>query len=128
MVLSTAVLTLVERALVQKHGGHVDQLSKALPAMDRYRVYSMLKLLIEGELRGEQVDALVAELQLKAKILEAGARKRGQSRLAACCAQIENACSAQWESEHYKRSMHNVYVQLREDIRETGARYYATGT
>ena len=67
---------LVPEQLVVKHGGHDDQLSQRYPVMDRFRVYSLIKLLLSDELSDEQLLQLKEVLLKKARILRDGARKR----------------------------------------------------
>jgi len=73
------------RELVVKHGGHTDQLSQALPAMDRFRIVSLLKLLVHEELEQAQVALARKELERKLRILGKGARKRGKDEEADMC-------------------------------------------
>lgn len=61
--------------LVVKYGGHHDQLSKALPVMDRFRLRALAKGL-EGGAFGPRWEAARRELVCKAEILAAGALKR----------------------------------------------------
>ncbi len=70
----------VSEALVEKFGGHSDQLSRSQPAMDRFRVYSMVKLLLEGGLHEQQIFQVLTTLQNKADVLALGAKKRGNQR------------------------------------------------
>lgn len=62
---------------VFKYGGHKDQLSQKLPAMDRFRVKSLL-----GRLKNEQVpyfrNKMVDVLRVKLSILIQGCEKRGK--------------------------------------------------
>ena len=68
----------VDEKLVAKYGGHADQLSRAHPAMDRFRVQTLNKLLIENpEMPARKRDAVLATLIEKAAIVVNGARKRG---------------------------------------------------
>ncbi len=64
--------------LVVKYGGHPDQLSKALPAMDRFRVLSLIKGFASG-LFDERPEPAYLELQRKLEILRAGASKRDRA-------------------------------------------------
>ncbi len=66
----------IELPFVTKHGGHDDQLSKSQPAMDRFRIYAIAKLLLYGELSEEQWGAACREMNEKAQILFVGAQKR----------------------------------------------------
>ncbi len=59
--------------LTVKHGGHADQLSKVIPAMDRFRLHALLCRW--RELPGHR-PTLEAAIRSKAEILMQGARKR----------------------------------------------------
>jgi glycosyltransferase involved in cell wall biosynthesis len=66
-----------EEKLIIKYGGHEDQLSQAYYAMDRFRVYSLDKLLgAMPELEAEKREAARDMLMRKAKIVHKGAKKR----------------------------------------------------
>lgn len=69
---------LLEEPLVIKRGGHFDQLSRRFWGMDRFRVASMVRLLLSGRLAAQQAQALVAVLERKCTILANGAAKRGR--------------------------------------------------
>ena len=69
---------LVDAALVVKHGGHADQLSRRYWGMDRFRVRSLANLLSGEELQREQRDAAVRVLARKCAVLAKGARRRGR--------------------------------------------------
>jgi len=72
----------IEQALITKYGGHEDQLSRKYPAMDRYRVRALHRLLEMESLSAEYFEAARATLQAKLDILHRGARKhRNQSLL-----------------------------------------------
>jgi len=72
----------IEQALITKYGGHEDQLSRKYPAMDRYRVRALHRLLEMESLSAEYFEAARATLQAKLDILHKGARKhRNQSLL-----------------------------------------------
>jgi glycosyltransferase involved in cell wall biosynthesis len=66
----------IETPLVVKYGGHADQLSAALPAMDRYRIQSMLKLVRETALRSDDLKEVWTVIHEKASVLLQGATKR----------------------------------------------------
>ncbi len=66
---------------VIKHGGHEDQLSYRYPAMDRFRVYAMLKLW-QQPLSIKQQQQLEPVLRKKLTILYQGAIKRQQQQTA----------------------------------------------
>lgn len=68
----------IDEALVIKHGGHIDQLSKRFPAMDRFRIRALLKMLDDPKLDSKYVPATVEMLRKKADVYLAGAVKRGR--------------------------------------------------
>lgn len=68
---------LVHQKLVKKHGGHSDQLSATVPALDRYRILSIVKLLRTGALDDAQAEAAKRVLQAKTRIYVKGSRNRG---------------------------------------------------
>ncbi len=73
----------VPEALVIKHGGHADQLSRTVPAIDRYRVRAIQRILTHRELPPDYRDAAIRELIKKCGILAAGSAKRGNRKEAA---------------------------------------------
>ncbi len=73
--LRVQIPTLPEKLTV-KRGGHSDQLSQKFPAMDRFRVLALEKILREELLTEGQKAALLAELEKKLRILSKGFRKR----------------------------------------------------
>jgi glycosyltransferase involved in cell wall biosynthesis len=68
----------IPRPLVVKRGGHGDQLSRRYEVMDRYRIRSLLKILNEGVLNGEQKRMTEEELRKKCLVVARGAEKRGR--------------------------------------------------
>jgi hypothetical protein len=65
----------IDRELIVKRGGHPGQLSKSMPAMDRFRIYSIIKILKSG-LSPEREKLAGAELKRKCAIVAKGALKR----------------------------------------------------
>jgi len=70
-------VALIAEPLVVKRGGHVDQLSRSMWGMDRYRIAALQKLLRSG-IRGPRRVAALDTLRRKVAILARGARKRGK--------------------------------------------------
>lgn len=66
----------VAQVLVTKFGGHADQLSKAFPVMDHYRLLALEKLLRLGGLSPSQEDLVRREIALKSAIVANGRLKR----------------------------------------------------
>ncbi len=68
---------LVPEPLTVKRGGHPDQLSRS-PALDRYRIRALEKIITSGLLSPAQRQAAVAMLKVKCGIYAGGCRKRGR--------------------------------------------------
>lgn len=68
---------LVDRLLLTRYGGHGDQLSRSVEAIDRFRVQSMQNLLNSDRLTPEQRLLTRRMLARKAGFVAEGARKRG---------------------------------------------------
>ncbi len=75
----TQPVGLVDRVLVRKRGGHEDQLS-VQPGLDRFRVLSLARIILSGELAPADLDAARAALAQKAAVFAAGCEKRGRDR------------------------------------------------
>ncbi len=71
------VLYLAE-PLIRKHGGHPDQLSRTVPALDRWRIRALVKILEQGELQAEDQRATLAMLRHKLTIYQRGVLQRGR--------------------------------------------------
>ena len=82
---------LVEKPLVVKRGGHPDQLSSCIPALDRFRIRALLKILADGAMTGEQRHLALDALSRKARVYVTGLKKRGNlEEAASILAAIEN--------------------------------------
>lgn len=71
----------IPEKLMVRHGGHRDQLSARYPAMDRFRVYSIVKLLADdgGALTPDYRSRAAAVALEKTRILHDGALKRDRA-------------------------------------------------
>ncbi len=69
---------LIDEELIIKYGGHADQQSRCIPALDRLRIKAICKSLDSEDLNNTQRTAAVAELQRKCRIYAAGCSKRGK--------------------------------------------------
>ena len=78
---------LIEEALIIKRGGHPDQLSR-MPALDRYRIAAIRKVLDNGCLSADQYRVALAALEGKCRVYSQGCAKRGRHREAAHVATI----------------------------------------
>ena len=70
---------LTEKPYAVKYGGHADQRSHEFPAMDRFRIYALKKILASGKLNPTQAEAAQKMLEEKEKIYNQGAFKRGRT-------------------------------------------------
>ncbi len=73
---------LIDQPLIVKRGGHADQLSR-MPALDKYRIRSICRLLDGDCLCAGQRDAATAMLKAKCTVYAQGCRKRGKTDAAA---------------------------------------------
>lgn len=73
---------LIREKLITRYAGHIDQLSSNYPLMDRFRLYSIIKMLIndKDKLTGSQAGEAGTAAIEKARILLAGSIKRGNDR------------------------------------------------
>ena len=71
----------VDENLIIKHGGHNDQLSQKYWGMDRFRVYSLEKLICSGELSPENKASTCKVLIAKILVLIKGGLKRNNKNL-----------------------------------------------
>lgn len=69
---------LIDQPLTIKRGGHPDQLSRTIPALDRFRIQALVKLLDSGRLTAQQYEQAFKELQTKCRIYGQGCLKRGK--------------------------------------------------
>lgn len=65
----------IDKALINKYGGHDDQLSQQYPAMDRYRIHALHRLLTTADLQAAYFRAAETTMLEKLEILINGARK-----------------------------------------------------
>ncbi|MFH1985093.1 MAG: glycosyltransferase [Pseudomonadota bacterium] len=68
---------LLPGAFIEKYGGHPDQLSR-MPALDRYRIQAICKVLDGAVLTAGQRAAALAMLERKCAVYAAGCRKRAR--------------------------------------------------
>jgi glycosyltransferase involved in cell wall biosynthesis len=69
---------LLAEPLLVKYGGHADQLSFTVEALDRYRIRAIAAMLESGLLKEEQKAAAVEVLERKSRIYAQGCAKRGR--------------------------------------------------
>ena len=71
-------VALLNEALMTRHGGHADQLSRKYWGMDRFRVQSLKKILANVSLHKEDEIAARRVMRKKCKILLKGFRRRNK--------------------------------------------------
>ena len=86
-------IPLLAEKLVVKYGGHADQLSRTIPALDLYRIRSLLKLVGGGLLTSSQKTLALATLERKSEIYLNGCRKRGRIEEVAAVEKLLNELS-----------------------------------
>ena len=69
---------LLDEPLVTRRGGHPDQLSATTPAIDRFRILALTKLLANERLSGARRDETVSVLAEKCGIYAGGLERRGK--------------------------------------------------
>lgn len=69
---------LLDTPLIEKRGGHEDQLSRA-PSLDRYRIQALGKIIAGGVLSPAQRTAAIDMMKTKCSIYAQGCQKRGRT-------------------------------------------------
>jgi glycosyltransferase involved in cell wall biosynthesis len=87
---------LLERPLVTRRAGHTDQLSAIVPAIDRFRILALTKLLGDAHLVGARRKAAVSALVDKCAIYARGLARRGRTEDAEYYQQIAARAAAHW--------------------------------
>ena len=85
---------LLDEPLVTRRGGHPDQLSSTTPAIDRFRILALSKLLCDDRLDSERRLATTDALIEKCRIYAAGLARRGR---------IDAARLYEWVVDHAGR-------------------------
>lgn len=74
-----------DEPLINKYGGHEDQLSRKHWGMDRFRIQALENMLEQGGLKDNDYQAALEMMLGKIKVVLGGARKRGNHELIAKC-------------------------------------------
>jgi hypothetical protein len=90
----------LDEFLIEKVGGHPDQLSHSTWGLDRFRVRALLKVLAQGLLTPEQRTWTAGEIVHKSRILAQGFSNRGKPCQAENYARLADA----WEKVHSARN------------------------
>jgi len=103
---------LIETPYVIKYGGHADQRSHEFPAMDRFRIHSLRKILESGSLSETQTRETKQMLEQKSEIYLQGARKRGKTVEYRHCEEADVAPSARSRRDSGRVSYENRAHEL----------------
>jgi glycosyltransferase involved in cell wall biosynthesis len=87
---------LLDEPLVIRRGGHADQLSATVPAIDRFRILALAKLLGDPRVTGARRRATAAVLGEKCAIYAKGLARRGRADDAACFHAVAARAVEQW--------------------------------
>jgi glycosyltransferase involved in cell wall biosynthesis len=87
---------LIDEPLVTRHAGHPDQLSATVPAIDRFRILALLKLLAVDDLSENRRRAVCAVLEEKCAIYAQGLTRRGCSSDSAFVLALAEAARETW--------------------------------
>lgn len=79
----------VAEKIIKKYGGHHDQLSIKYWGMDRFRIESMRRVLLEYELHLEDKKALIEEMKFKINVMKIGAEKHKNEGLSSWLNQVK---------------------------------------
>jgi glycosyltransferase involved in cell wall biosynthesis len=90
---------LLSEPLVIRRAGHPDQLSASTPAIDRFRILALLKLLLRGHLNGQQRAAVCDVLIEKCGIYGKGSARRGNTAEADFIARIARLADHAWRQQ-----------------------------
>jgi GT2 family glycosyltransferase len=97
-VLMTQEIVLLDDVLVERRAGHPDQLSATVPALDRYRILSLIKLLADPRLNSARREATAVVLAEKCAIYAKGLRRRQRDDAAQCVERVAVQALADWRS------------------------------
>jgi len=90
-ILAFEEIGFLSEKLINKHGGHEGQLSASEWGMDRFRIFSMLKLLLTNTLCSEKKISLEKELIKKINVVRIGAEKRNNTKFLSVLFNAESA-------------------------------------
>ncbi|MBF6569684.1 MAG: glycosyltransferase [Candidatus Binataceae bacterium] len=95
-ILADTEIALLDEILVIRRGGHPGQLSATVPALDRFRILSIMKLLAGLRLTPDRRVAAYAVLIEKIAIYANGLERRGKIEAAQACRSIVRESSRIW--------------------------------
>jgi glycosyltransferase involved in cell wall biosynthesis len=86
---------LLDEPLVTRRAGHHDQLSSSIPAIDRFRVIALMKLLADDRLSDDRRAAVTDVLVEKCRILAQGALRRERASESRMYEEVATAAASQ---------------------------------
>ncbi|HUY26128.1 MAG TPA: glycosyltransferase [Candidatus Binataceae bacterium] len=95
-ILAAHEIGLLDEVLAERRAGHFDQLSATVPALDRYRILALAKLLGEPRLSGARREAVATVLAQKCAIYAIGLRRRNRDDAARVVELVGAHALAQW--------------------------------
>ncbi len=90
---------LLDRPLVTRRAGHADQLSATVPAIDRFRILALTKLLGDARVTGARRQAAVSVLGEKCAVYARGLARRGRADEAEFYDAIAARAAAEWSRD-----------------------------
>lgn len=97
-ILITREIGLLDEVLAERRAGHPGQLSATVPALDRYRVLSLTKLLVDSRLSASRREAVALVLAEKCAIYAKGLRRRARNDAARCVERVAEQALGDWRS------------------------------
>ncbi|MGH7781957.1 MAG: glycosyltransferase family 2 protein [Candidatus Binataceae bacterium] len=97
-ILVTREIGLLDEVLLQRRAGHPDQLSATVPALDRFRILSLIKLLANSHLGAARRQAAAQALAEKCGIYAKGLRRRGRESAALQIERIAEYALDDWRA------------------------------
>jgi glycosyltransferase involved in cell wall biosynthesis len=90
---------LLDSPLVTRRAGHADQLSATVPAIDRFRILALTKLLGDARVTGARRQAVVAVLAEKCAVYAKGLGRRGHEDEAGFYRALAARAAAEWSRD-----------------------------
>jgi glycosyltransferase involved in cell wall biosynthesis len=87
---------LIDEPMVTRRAGHPDQLSASIPALDRFRILALAKLLTDSTLGFARRHAAAEVMAEKCRIYAKGLLRRGHRETAAFFGELAGRALAQW--------------------------------
>jgi glycosyltransferase involved in cell wall biosynthesis len=97
-ILVAREIGLLDEVLLERRAGHPDQLSAAVPALDRYRILALIKLLADSRLSDSRRIAVTQVLGEKCAIYAKGLRRRAHADAAQYIEQVGAHALGAWRS------------------------------